>query len=192
MSKLYSMVLLAVSLLCTTIGAFDITSEKVIQDKDIIKKHIFKKMAGDIATSENWFVKTTYAYRTQISDKVYDSRPLVFFHNKKEAKESFNGMIDKYETSVLVQKKIKRFMDQKQSNSHEDLGDFLFGSLIEHLEIEESQKSEFKNNPAQLNEFIKKQTGSVREQYFKINVANCIAHHYLTHYYDDLKKHHNK
>lgn len=192
MLRLYNVVLLAFSLLCTNVGAFDITAEKVIQDKDIIKKHIFKKMAADISTSESWLVKSTCAYRAQISDKVYDSRPLVFFHDKKEAKKSFNGMVDEHETSILVQKKIKNFLAQKKSNSHEDLGDFLFTSLVEHLELEELQKDEFKNNPARLNEFIKNQTGFVRDQYFKINVANCIAHHYLTHHYDDLKRHHGR
>jgi hypothetical protein len=195
MSKVSNAIMMLwVSLLCVKTDAFDVTSEKVTEDKSAIKKHIFKNMAGDIATSENWFVKSGRLYLAQVSQKVYDSRPLEFFDskNKKEAKEHFKSMIDAHETSALVQKKITKFMAQKDSNSHENLGDFLFGSLVDHLEIEEAQKNEFKDNPAQLNQFIKTQTGSVREQYFKLNVANCIVHHYLTHHYDDLKKHHGK
>src|SRR6266436_3367747 len=92
---------LCFSLLCVNACAFDFEPEMLQQDKEKIKNHIFKIVAKDIETSETWWIKATCAYRVEVTDQVYNSRPLAFFDAKKEAKKIFEIEIDKPEVAII-------------------------------------------------------------------------------------------
>ena len=208
-------VVLCVGLLCIDNYSFEVSSTILQRDKDEIKNDILGRVTNDIEKSKGLAARSG-GYIFVVDKKVYDSRPLEFFDffnvnvtigdeikNKEERQKRleeekqkkqeeigkfFDFQISDPNAAPYIQKGIEDFFIEKEGKvSKQNLGDFLFGRLVDNMTTEEAKKEELKEDPKRMNDFVK-ETGPIRDQYMKLNVWNLSIQYYLELRYNDLTK----
>ena len=163
-------------------NGIDFTLDRLQQDKPGIKSYI-NEVRRNIERSEAWYVNKLVACQIgRISEKVYHCRPLEFFKNMSEVEKVSDAELDKPETVEYIGEGFSDFVKQGVSVTNETLGNFLFNKLVDNMKIEEADKEILKKNPERMNDFVR-ESGTIRDEYMKINVRNLSIQYYLEKHY---------
>lgn len=156
----------------------DITLERLGNDKGYIKKYVTERVATDLKKAKRWGKGMAKAFGG-ISSYVFDAIPFEFFSDNAAIDEAFKHFEEGVDYIRELKETFKKNMpSHKKKINQSQLAEFLYGHIVDKLNITDAQRALLKREPIRMDEFVRK--GIVkRSEYMYYTLLNFAVRYYL-------------